>query len=298
MIGELGSQLQRRIGKAFPHALGEAPPSAVGRDDARRALIEGRVQGGWPVRAKSSGFLQVVETENLIAAARRANLVLRLDCRPGDYVADGDTLLYASPAEPLDEEARERVIKEGLDGHAFGKGRTVNQDVRLPVDRLVEVAVRALSPGINDPFTANDCMDALGRGMHEAANRLPSDLILFDKEDRLRVITESMNFEELVERAFGRPGPTWPETRSPRASCWRCWAATCWRFRTRRSWGYPWARRARCWPSSRSRSPTRSRYRSCGGAWPCWRASRPTRTSARVSALSTTGWAARADRLD
>ena len=80
--------------------------------------------------------------------------------------------------------------------------RTAFQDVEFTVDQLVEVAVRALSPGINDPFTAIACIDRLGEGLCRLAGRSMPSPFRCDEEGRLRVVARPTTFESVANAAF------------------------------------------------------------------------------------------------
>ena len=83
-----------------------------------------------------------------------------------------------------------------------GPERTLEQDVEFAISQLVEIAVRALSPGINDPITAITCIDWLGAGLCQLANRRMSSSHRLDEQNRLRVICKPFVFEKLVDAAF------------------------------------------------------------------------------------------------
>ena len=108
-------------------------------------------------------------------------------------------LLEAWPAERCDEDAAKAL----RGAFAVGSRRTALQDLRFLIDELVEIAARALSPGVNDPFTANSCLDWLGAAMADLARRdLPSRLRA-DEDETLRVIAHPMTFAGFIDRAFG-----------------------------------------------------------------------------------------------
>jgi uncharacterized membrane protein len=95
----------------------------------------------------------------------------------------------------------------------IGRERNSTQDVEFVVSQLVEVALRALSPGINDPFTAISCIDWLAAGLSQLAGRaLPSER-RFDSDGNLRVIADSVTFAGVADIAFnqireaGQPHP-------------------------------------------------------------------------------------------
>ena len=115
--------------------------------------------GARPVAATGEGYLQAVDYDGLMAAARADDLVLRLEYRPGDYVIEGCPLA----GRVARRDRCDAALAERLNGmFHFGSDGTPEQDVEYALRQMVEVAVRALSPGINDPFTAINCVDALG----------------------------------------------------------------------------------------------------------------------------------------
>ena len=84
----------------------------------------------------------------------------------------------------------------------IGKSRTLTQDIEYAMRQVVEVAVRALSPGINDPFTAMSCIDWLGQALcHIEARGLPSPYY-YDKSGKLRVITKPITYQFITNAAF------------------------------------------------------------------------------------------------
>jgi uncharacterized membrane protein len=76
------------------------------------------------------------------------------------------------------------------------------QDVEFSVEQLVEVAVRALSPGINDPFTAINCIDRIAAALCLLAQRSFPSAFRYDEQRKLRVIAKSVNFSGIVNAAF------------------------------------------------------------------------------------------------
>ena len=84
----------------------------------------------------------------------------------------------------------------------LGSHRTPEQDIEFTVNQLVEIAVRALSPGINDPFTALACIDRLGTALCRLSNRAFPSANLYDDEYNLRVITKPITFAGITNAAF------------------------------------------------------------------------------------------------
>jgi uncharacterized membrane protein len=151
------------------------------------------------VRAPSSGYLQYVSMSTLIEIASRSHAVIRLLRRPGHFVVEGEPLANVWPASAAPGVAR------ALGGaHATGPHRTLTQDLSFAVDQLVEIAIRALSPAVNDTFTALACIDWLGDGLGKIADRWRPATVHRDAAGRVRVIAVTVDFDRLLERAHDK----------------------------------------------------------------------------------------------
>lgn len=86
----------------------------------------------------------------------------------------------------------------------LGNQRTSDQDIEFGVNQLVEIAVRALSPGLNDPFTAMTCVDHLGSVLCRLATRAMPSHYRHDHQNQLRVIAPANTFPEITNAAFNQ----------------------------------------------------------------------------------------------
>ncbi|MBP0614325.1 DUF2254 domain-containing protein [Jiella mangrovi] len=207
VIAGIGMSLLKRIETDFP----AEPVRSVEDDAAIRWQVPEcfRVDGEntqesdpppWAdVASDRVGYLQIVDRESLIEAARKDEVVVRLTCRPGVFVHRGRTLFQAWPAERVDDETRGRL----LSSLAAGNSRSPRQDINFLFDELVEIAGRALSPGVNDPYTAITAMDWLKAAMAAIAGRFPGDPYIVDDNGRLRAIIEAGQFADFLEIGFG-----------------------------------------------------------------------------------------------
>jgi len=151
------------------------------------------------VRAPGSGYLQYVSMSTLIDIASRSHAVIRLLRRPGHFVVEGEPLANVWPATAAPGVAR------ALGGaHATGPHRTLTQDLSFAVDQLVEIAIRALSPAVNDTFTALACIDWLGDGLSKIADRWRPATVHRDAAGSVRVIAVTVDFDRLLERAHDK----------------------------------------------------------------------------------------------
>lgn len=200
VIERIGTRLVEEIDDRFPAFVGEPAD-----DDAKPERVPPALSPGADlalrasVAAHGTGYIQLIDNERLMEIARSRDLVIRLQYQPGDFARTGSVLVEACPREALDEEAADALRA----AFALGSRRTAMQDLRFLIDELVEIAARALSPGVNDPFTANSCLDWLGAAIADLAARdLPSPLRA-DADGALRVIAHPVSFADLVARAFG-----------------------------------------------------------------------------------------------
>ncbi|MGA9261847.1 MAG: DUF2254 family protein [Desulfobacterales bacterium] len=150
------------------------------------------------VKADRSGYLQAIDYDALIRIAVEENLLIHLGYRPGNFITRGSVLVTVWPGKRVDEGLSEKINTIFI----LGPERTLEQDVEFAISQLVEIAVRALSPGINDPITANTCIDWLGVSLSQLANRKMPSAHRFDQEGRLRVICKPFEFGGMVDAAF------------------------------------------------------------------------------------------------
>src|SRR5450755_2122352 len=164
-------------------------PSGVPFDDSKR---EG------PVGSTTSGYIRYVDTKRLLDLAKKFKVRIRLLRRVGHFVPEGVPLFSASPGERLDKE-RVAELRSAFD---IGPTRTLQQDVEFGVIQIVDIALKAISPAVNDPSTAITCIDQLGRIMIRFVNRSVPASLLCDPPHVVRVIIPRIAVENLLETAF------------------------------------------------------------------------------------------------
>ena len=153
---------------------------------------------GYPVRVRSTGYIQFIDPDIMLTLALEKNLVIRLLHQPGHYVQSGAVVALIWPAERVDE----RLDKLMRRAFQVGNGRTPTQDLEYAVNQLTEMAVRAMSPAINDPFTAMTCLDHMGDGLAKFIRQGERGSHYHDRDGRLRLVLEPVTFEALVNAAF------------------------------------------------------------------------------------------------
>ena len=152
--------------------------------------------GGVPVVSSGGGYLRALDEGALADWAAERGATLTLLVRPGDYIYPRSPVAELSPAAQA--EVAEAAV---ADAFSLGTRQAATQDIEFAVRQLVEVAVRALSPGINDPFTAMAVLDRLGAALCEVAPRhLPGDAILRDGRAVLR--RRAVDYDGLCDAMF------------------------------------------------------------------------------------------------
>ena len=151
-----------------------------------------------PVLGGVSGYVRFIDTRRLAAQAKSANMSVRVLRRVGHFVPEGVPLLMASKGDRLTE----AVAAELRAAFEFGPTRTLQQDVEYGILQIVDIALKAISPAVNDPSTAIGCVDQLSRILIRFATREPPDSVLYDPPGVFRVGLPWLSFDRLVESAF------------------------------------------------------------------------------------------------
>jgi uncharacterized membrane protein len=149
------------------------------------------------VCASTSGYLRFVRHATLVRIAAECDAVIRLHYRPGHFLTQGHPMATVYPPEVADRIAR-KLDRE----HITGPLRTLSQDIAFGIDQLVEIAIRALSPAVNDTFTALTCIDWLGDALSKIAVDWHPDAYQRDANGVIRLISAPVSYERLVQRSF------------------------------------------------------------------------------------------------
>ncbi|HJS09285.1 MAG TPA: DUF2254 domain-containing protein [Pirellulales bacterium] len=194
VIQSVSQELRETIDRLWPEELGEEPSSL---DTSLPAFHE---QEAIAVSADASGYLDAIRDDVLIKLAKENDLIIRLAHRPGHFAVEGTTMAWASPPQRVSKELTQRLNS----AFVMSSQRTPFQDVEFAIDQLVEVAVRALSPGVNDPFTALNCIHRLGEALCRLARRSIPSPFRYDDEKHLRVIAYPADFSAVADAAFNQ----------------------------------------------------------------------------------------------
>ena len=192
LIGEIDAELAEQKPD-------ESEPASADRGKSVDELLRLLDSEGGNVPAVESGYLQFVGYAQLVRIATHTDSVIRLSHRPGHFVAAGRPLAAVWPRE-----AAPRVAQALAKAHATGPHRTLMQEPVFAVDQLVEIAIRALSPAVNDPFTAVTCIDWLSVGLRRISHATIGKGVYRDRSGHVRLIEPDPSYARTANRAFDK----------------------------------------------------------------------------------------------
>lgn len=197
VLAELAAETRSTIDRLYPARLGRSPAPA--QIDSFQGCASPQME--FPTRAicaRRSGYVQRIDEAALMRIATRSDLVVRVEARPGRFVPEGAPLLSIWPRQCISDE----VAAQLQDLLIIGADRTPYQDLAFSIRRIVEIAQRALSPGINDPTTALYCIDRLSEALNHLADRDMPSPMRFDDRGNLRVLSDVNTLEEMARPAL------------------------------------------------------------------------------------------------
>ncbi|MFO7835852.1 MAG: DUF2254 domain-containing protein [Candidatus Thorarchaeota archaeon] len=199
IIAEVGRDLEGAIERLFPESVDYSIYPYTLRNERDLAKVFEEETGSF-IGSEISGYLQAIDSDALVKIAEKHDVTMRIARQPGDFVTkDGELVRFPPIDDGIDE-----ITKEVVDAFIIGDQRLRINDVEFTVNQLVEIAVRALSSGVNDPFTAMACIDQLASGLVALVKRSIPAGYYYDSEDRLRVITDPLTFAGIIEAAFNQ----------------------------------------------------------------------------------------------
>jgi uncharacterized membrane protein len=151
-----------------------------------------------PVPSRISGYVRYVDSRQLLALAKAQGVRIRVLRRPGHFVPENVALLSVHRAEKYTPALRDALQAT----FQIGPTRTLQQDIEFGILMIVDIALKAISPAVNDPSTAISCIDQLSRILICFASREPMPSLYYDPPGVVRVSIPCLGFNRLVESAF------------------------------------------------------------------------------------------------
>ncbi|REL37943.1 DUF2254 domain-containing protein [Rhodohalobacter sp. SW132] len=197
VVSDISEYMFEQAETLFPEKLGE---EEVNEDHvSASSAVSGYLKQA-PVISPKSGYLQYVDGEALIQTLSRQDALVELYYRPGKHIVEGEEIGLLFSNGVWEKKDFDKIFKPFV----IGNTKTSQQDLEFSIQQLVEIAARALSTGVNDPYTAMVCIDNLTSIMcYLAQAKFPSKY-RFDDEGNLRIIADTFNFEGVLDSAFNQ----------------------------------------------------------------------------------------------
>lgn len=162
-------------------------------------LIRSHYKNEFEIASIDNGYIQYIDYPDLLDRAMDSGLVVIINYRAGQYIIEGSALFTVLSNEESSE------LEDALnDLISIGDIRTPLQDAEFAIHQLVEVAVRALSPGINDPYTANTCIDNLSAIMAKLTQTPFPHKYRYDENGILRLVVDILTFDGMLDAAYNQ----------------------------------------------------------------------------------------------
>jgi uncharacterized membrane protein len=187
-----------RIARETELVINELMPYARGPYRLQSAGGTSATEGGAAILSRQSGYIRYVEIHHLVALARTYGICLHLQRRIGQFVPSGVPIMRVSKPERVLSD-REHHLITAFD---IGPTRTLQQDVEFGIIQIVDIALRAMSPAVNDPSTAISCVDQLSRILIFWISRRPPPSHYYEPPHVLRLVVPWIDFDGLLDTAF------------------------------------------------------------------------------------------------
>ncbi len=200
ILNNITDETKQAVRRMYPQEMGDE--AVEGEQNA--TWLSKDVKSWRTIPAREAGYVQDVDIDGLLEFAAANRILIQMRRGVGQFAGRGATIAEIAPeVEPPNREPEiGRKKSEQINGFfTIGRHRTIEKDVGFGIRQIVDIALKALSPGVNDTTTAINCIDNLGEIVAEIARRLmPAKLR--SKDNVPRVITLAPDFQEYVETAF------------------------------------------------------------------------------------------------
>ena len=197
VVSDISEFISGQVESLFPEKLGE---EKVNEENIDVSSAVSGYQKQLIIKSSKSGYLQYIDSEALMEIITKHDALLELYYRPGKHLVKGSEigLLYSN--DKWEKKEFEKIFNQFV----IGQTKTSQQDLEFSIQQMVEIAARALSSGVNDPYTAITCIDNLTSIMcYLAQAKFPSKY-RFDEKRNLRIIADTLDFEGILDTAFNQ----------------------------------------------------------------------------------------------
>ncbi len=197
VISDISESMSKNISNLFPTLLDDHQSKSPTHDEDK---IKKSYTYKHIIEANQSGYVQYIDSKAIISITCKLDMLIQLNLRAGDFVVKKNALGTIYTNNKIDDEQINKIH----DLLIIGKTRTPQQDAEYAIHQMVEIAARALSPGVNDPYTAIACIDNLTSTLcYLSAVKFPNKQSSDDK-DKLRLIQETLSYEGMLNASFNQ----------------------------------------------------------------------------------------------
>lgn len=198
VIARINASLQSNIKKIFPENKGDkrTTPENPQTEKEIKEILKHRN----PVISTKNGYIQAISYDTLLQLASELDLYIDLKYMPGDFMIREEEIAIVYSGSDLEKKSLQKIVNAFLTGNK----RTPGQDAEFSIHQMVEIAVKALSPGINDPYTAISCIDNLTASICYLTGAVFPSTYQFDKEEKLRLKSKVITFNGIMNAAFNQ----------------------------------------------------------------------------------------------
>ncbi|WP_338377848.1 DUF2254 domain-containing protein [uncultured Flavobacterium sp.] len=197
VISDVSENIHNQIHILYPKEIGEP------LDHEKINIVDNikaKYQNTIAIKSQKSGYLQYIDGEYLLKETSKSDTLLELHFRPGDHLVENVEIGKMYFNNSLEEKQIKKICNQFL----VGKTKVGDQDVEFSIHQMVEIASRALSPGVNDPYTAITCIDNLTASLCLFTKIDFPSKYRVDEEKKLRLIANTTDFEGLMNASFNQ----------------------------------------------------------------------------------------------
>ena len=197
IISDISDLITRQVQTLFPEKMGdELKDETIFDEDAAFSAYSRKTS----VKSSKAGYLQYIDSEILMKIVTENDALIKLNHRPGSFLVEGEEIAVLYSKKELEDEFLKSIPEQFI----LGKTKTSQQDLEFSIHQMVEIAARALSPGVNDPLHGYCLHRQFNRHtVYLAQAKFPSKYRV-DKDNMLRVIADVLDFEGVLDAAFNQ----------------------------------------------------------------------------------------------
>jgi uncharacterized membrane protein len=200
VIADISDFISHQMKTLFPEKMGTETEEEEEKQQIDEAKSISDYTDVIPIKSPKSGYLQYIDNEGVMEVITKHEVLFKLHHRPGSHLVQGIEIGILYSNTPWEKEKLEQI----LDHFVIGKTKIPQQDLEFSIHKMVEIAVRALSPGVNDPYTAIACIDNLTTIISYLAQAKFPSKYRYDDEGKLRIVADVLDFKGVLDAAFNQ----------------------------------------------------------------------------------------------